>query len=153
MNIFVLDEDPEVAAEMTCDKHVVKMTLESAQILCAVSHMHGISAPYRMTHAKHPCVVWTSASLKNWQWVLRNAYALAEQYTKRYSKRHASENVLDWILLNGGVPKDGSLTSFVQAMPEQYRQADAVAAYRAYYKGEKAQFATWKSPATQPSWW
>jgi len=28
MNIFILDEDPKVAARMQCDKHVVKMIVE-----------------------------------------------------------------------------------------------------------------------------
>ena len=35
MNIFVIDKDPVVAAQNLCDKHVVKMILESAQMLCA----------------------------------------------------------------------------------------------------------------------
>jgi hypothetical protein len=34
MNIFYLDKDPIKAAEYSCDKHVVKMILESAQMLC-----------------------------------------------------------------------------------------------------------------------
>ena len=33
MNIFYLDRDPVIAAQMMCDKHVVKMILESAQML------------------------------------------------------------------------------------------------------------------------
>ena len=33
MNIFYLHDDPKIAAEMSCDKHVVKMILESAQLL------------------------------------------------------------------------------------------------------------------------
>ena len=52
MNIFVLDEDPVVAATMSCDKHVVKMILETAQMLSTVAHSHGHEAPYRATHKK-----------------------------------------------------------------------------------------------------
>ena len=33
MNIFVLDKDPHIAAQMHCDKHVPKMIVESAQML------------------------------------------------------------------------------------------------------------------------
>ena len=33
MNIFYLHKNPVTAAEMSCDKHVVKMILESAQLL------------------------------------------------------------------------------------------------------------------------
>ena len=35
MNIFVLDKDPIISAQMQCDKHIVKMPLESAQ-MCVV---------------------------------------------------------------------------------------------------------------------
>ena len=33
MNIFILHEDPVVAAQMLCDRHVPKMIVESAQML------------------------------------------------------------------------------------------------------------------------
>ena len=33
MNIFYLHENPEICAEYHCDKHVVKMILETAQML------------------------------------------------------------------------------------------------------------------------
>lgn len=38
MNIFVLSEGPVEAARMQCDKHVVKMIVETAQMLCTVGH-------------------------------------------------------------------------------------------------------------------
>ena len=33
MNIFAINENPIVAAQEQCDKHVVKMIVESAQML------------------------------------------------------------------------------------------------------------------------
>ena len=39
MNIFYLDKNPVVAAQMSCDKHVVKMILESAQMLCSAKRV------------------------------------------------------------------------------------------------------------------
>ena len=39
MNIFVLDENPVIAAKMACDKHIVKMILESAQMLCTAKRV------------------------------------------------------------------------------------------------------------------
>ena len=51
MNIFVLHKNPIEAAKMACDKHVVKMILETAQMLCTVAHAHGFEAQYRATHA------------------------------------------------------------------------------------------------------
>ena len=39
MNIFILDKNPHVAAQMLCDKHVPKMIIESAQMLSTVHRM------------------------------------------------------------------------------------------------------------------
>ena len=41
MNIFYLDSDPIIAAQMQCDKHVVKMILESTQLLYTANHENG----------------------------------------------------------------------------------------------------------------
>ena len=67
MNIFVLHKDPVVAAQMQCDKHVVKMLLESAQMLC--SPFEPGSAPYRRSHYNHPCSKWARESSSNYQWL------------------------------------------------------------------------------------
>jgi hypothetical protein len=48
------------------------------------------------------------------------------------------------------LPK-GKLTNFVQAMPEQYKNENAVVAYREYYLNEKARFAKWAYSET-PDW-
>lgn len=39
MNIFVVDRDPEIAARMLCDQHVVKMPTECVQIICTAHAM------------------------------------------------------------------------------------------------------------------
>ena len=57
MNIFVLDYDTKVCAQMHCDKHCVKMILETAQLLCGVHHMTGGEAPYGLSHKNHPVIV------------------------------------------------------------------------------------------------
>ena len=49
--------------------------------------------------------------------------------------------------------ESAGLTEFAQAMPEQYKvPGDAVAAYRAFYLGEKASFAAW-TLRPEPAWW
>lgn len=96
MNIFVLDEDPVAAARMLCDQHVVKMTLETAQLLCS-AHANG-AAPYRRTHYDHPCAVWTRASTANYLWLCCHGQALADEYTYRFDREHASERVVRWAL-------------------------------------------------------
>ncbi len=87
MNIFVVDEDPEIAARQLCDKHVVKMILESAQMLCTVALEHGYEdAPYKKAHPKHPCTLWAGKSAENWQWLITHGLAMAEEYTRRYGR-------------------------------------------------------------------
>ena len=91
MNIFVLHTDPEKAATMMCDKHVIKMVLETAQMLCTIAHGMGYDgAPYRSTHKNHPCTVWAAKTSSNWSWLLRHGFALCDEYTKRYGKNHKS---------------------------------------------------------------
>jgi hypothetical protein len=152
LNIFVLNTDPAIAAQQQCDKHVVKMVLESAQLLC--SPFEPGTAPYRRTHFNHPCSIWTRASRQNYEWLVAHAFALSEEYTRRYRKQHKSDRVIEWcadhyLALN--LPDEG-LTPFAQAMPEVYRRDDAVEAYRAYYRGDKSRFAAWKN-MDPPEWW
>ncbi len=40
MNIFVSDENPEKAAKNLDDKRVIKMILESTQLLCTAVNIH-----------------------------------------------------------------------------------------------------------------
>ena len=48
MNIFFLDWDTEKCAKYHCDKHVVKMILETAQLLCGAPHVtHQAPTKYR----------------------------------------------------------------------------------------------------------
>ena len=152
MNIFVVHEDPKVAATMLCDKHVVKMILETAQMLCTVAHSIGYEgAPYRATHKNHPCTLWTGQSRANWDWLIDHGLEMCSEYTRRYGKIHKSQAVIEWCRNIPNPPKPGKLTPFAQAMPEQYKHRCPVTAYRAYYHGEKAKFAKWKS--TTPEWW
>lgn len=153
MNIFVLDINPTVAAVSQCDKHIVKMPLESAQMLCTVALAHGFEAPYRKTHQNHPCTVWAGSSIQSFDWLVTHGLALCAEYKARYGKEHKSKAVIDFVAalpLRMALPAV-TMPPFAQAMPDQYRQLDTVAAYRAFYRGEKARFATWKTGT--PDWW
>ncbi|GAL02076.1 hypothetical protein JCM19237_4969 [Photobacterium aphoticum] len=86
MNIFVLDEDIQTCAQAHCDQHVVKMILESVQILCTALNKKGFETPYKSTHVKHPCVLWVEASYDNFLWLRDLALALNEEYKYRYDK-------------------------------------------------------------------
>jgi len=152
MNIFVLSEDPEEAARMQCDRHVLKMILESGQMLCA-AHEPG-EAPWKRTHFNHPCTVWTRSSKANYEWLAVHGLELCAEYTRRYGRRHKAEDVLVWAAQN--IPRnlpDVGLTPFAVAIKDrQYHKADVVSSYRAYYLGEKARFARWRY-CDPPSWW
>ncbi len=140
---------------MLSDRHVVKMVLETAQILCTIAHLHGHAPPYRPTHANHPCVIWAGAGYANWRWLVRHGLALCDEYTRRYERIHKSCAVIEWIEQHAAGPlRDrGRRQPFAQAMPKKYRGTDAVAAYRRYYIGEKQSFASWHAPAKPPAWW
>jgi hypothetical protein len=152
MNIFILDRDIKKCAQFHCDQHVIKMILESVQLLCTALNKKGFQAPYRSTHTKHPCVLWVESSYDNFLWLARLALLLNDEYRYRYSKSvdHASIKVLHQ--LNGMEYERHGLTPFAQAMPDQYkRPGDAVQAYRNFYLGEKMRFATW-SRRPVPYW-
>ena len=151
MNIFAVDTDPKIAAQQLCDKHVVKMILESAQMLCSV--FPNGDAPYRRAFYNHPCTKWARESAENYEWLLDHAYAMCQEYTRRYGKVHKSLDAISWCGSNYhklNIPRKG-LTKFAQAMPEQYKTSCGVTAYRSYYNGEKAYFAKWSKRET-PSW-
>lgn len=154
MNIFVLDTSPHKAALFHCDKHVVKMVLETAQLLSTVKHGLWLDAPYRATHANHPCTVWVRQSRENYNWAWNLGYALGMEYTHRYGKTHKS-----WLLFAEGkldLPDDvefpmSGLTSFSLAMPDEYKDDDPVVAYRRYYVGEKSHLFNYTSRDV-PEW-
>ena len=152
MNIFVLDQDIERCARFHCDQHVIKMILESVQLLCTALHKKGISTPYKPTHINHPCVLWVERSYANFLWLSELTRALNREYRERFEKKadHASLAVLEQI--SGFAYADEGLTEFAQAMPDQYKvPGDAVTAYRRFYRGEKQRFARWtKRPV--PGW-
>jgi len=158
MNIFVLDKDPKIAAQMHCDKHVPKMILETAQMLSTAHHVYNSpQAPlvYKKAHLNHPCTIWVRESIQNYDWTWKLFHHLNFQFVLRRNKEHESWKKLSSIL---GVTPDGmpnkGLTPFAQAMPDEYKREDAVEAYRAYYMGAKATFAKWEWPTAQtPFWW
>lgn len=144
MNIFILDSDIERCAQAHCDQHVVKMTLESGQILCSALHLHGIDAPYRPTHLGHPCVLWAAQSYDNFCWLRSLMVALNAEYRYRYRKPNDHRSMRVLAQIEGLAFQSCGLTSFAQAMPEQFKDPqNPVNAYRNYYRHHKLGFARW----------
>lgn len=137
MNIFILDLDPRLAASYQCDKHVVKMVLESAQLLCNLLPKE--ISPYRHTHVNHPCSLWVKKSYANFNWLLNHSFALSEEYTRRFNKQHKS---LDVISTAKNFINESNFTSFefegfVLAMPDRFKTTDPVISYRNYYVSKR----------------
>lgn len=147
MNIFALSDKPDLAASYHCDRHVIKMILESAQMLSTI-----LDGPYKPTHRNHPCTQWVGESRSNaeWLWLLTDALNL--EYRGRYQTKrdHASWTAIEPIWRKFNLLPDIGLTPFAQAMPDEYKQDDPISAYRAYYH-TKQSFAHWRNGT--PDWW
>lgn len=149
MNIFFLHRNPHLCARFHCDKHVIKMILESTQLLYS-SHSKLPEGGYKPTHMKHPCSVWVRESVHNYRWLVRLAQELVKQYRWRYGagKTHACEPHLAWLAANEPAELPPvSMTPVRMAMPDEFKQADPVLAYRAYYKHAKKHILTYRKGA------
>lgn len=183
MNIFVLDKDPQVAAAFHCNKHVVKMILESGQMMCTTHWLHLLRSknlslkdfrrirdaqqwlfdntdnkcqpPWKMSHTKHPCTIWTGINSGNYEWHLRLMRGLLDEYTKRYQKSHKSEAVYQWLAKNRPIQiSRGQLTEHPQCMPDECKVTkNPVKAYRNYYTKYKNHFAKWEPRSQTPNWY
>jgi hypothetical protein len=152
LNIFFLDNDIRLCAQAHYNQHVVKMILESTQILCSVLHKHAIYTPYRPTHLNHPCVLWAGKSLNNWLWLKAFTFELNKEYQYRFmhDEPHRSARVASLLPLPP-IPSIG-ITERPQVMPDQYKvPGDPVTAYRQFYLGEKRHLLKY-SRRTPPSW-
>ena len=141
MNIFYLDKCPVKAAQAQYNKHVVKMILESAQILCTVHHKYmgeDADVPYKATHRNHPSTLWAGESAQNYEWLYRHFIALCEEYTKRYGKTHMSYDkcYVPCMSHPENIPHE-PFEQPPQCMPDEYKDKCSVQAYWNYYIGEK----------------
>lgn len=131
MNIFAVDRDPVLAAQYQCDQHVVKMCTESAQMMCTAFE----DAPWKPSHPNHICTRWAMESRANFEWLLEHANALCAEYTRRYSKVHKTQAIVEWVGKKDlSFLPDLPQTEFVQAMPDECKVADdVVQAYHNLY--------------------
>lgn len=178
MNIFVLDTNTKKCAEYHCNKHLVKMITEHNQILGSIAYtargryrksditpdfiegtfkgfprlLEGKPHPYGIGYKNHPCTQWAAKSLDNYKWLCELTTEMCYEYTRRYGRKHAGEAINHWYATNTPELPIAGMTPFVQAMPENCKNSNAVKAYRKYYKEYKASFAKW--PIGQiPKWW
>jgi len=147
MNIFFLHKHPVIAAQMQCNKHVVKMVLETAQMLSTAARAQGHDVGYKSAYPKHPMTLWVSQSTDNFRWAWLHGMSLAKEYTNRYDKIHKSQAILEQ-LENYATGDESHITEPPQCMPDQYKTDDYVTAYRDYYVGDKKRFAKYTNRKT-----
>ena len=179
MNIFILDQNPIKAAQLQCDKHVVKMIVESGQMLSTVHRMvdgkmerrpsksgsmlqyykhpnaHLERTLYKACHFNHPSTVWTRESIQNYIWHYDHFYALCHEYTYRYGKIHATQTKLEEALSipPTNIPHIG-LTPFKLAMAAfpQCIVEDPVQSYRNFYQTKQERFKMVWTDRPVPEW-
>lgn len=180
MNIFILSEDPVKAAQLQCDKHVVKMIVESAQMLSTAHRMlDGVETRrrsksgktmskywelsddrenvlYKAVHMGHPCTVWSMESCENYNWHYEHFVALCDEYKYRYGKVHSTDTLLRDVLIE--LPENIPMmeqTPFPLAMkdyPECIALGDPVKAYRAFYQTKQSRFRMAWTNRNIPNW-
>lgn len=154
MNIFVSDPSPIKSALWLDDKRVIKMILESTQMLCTAVNENGGQTPYKSTHINHPSNVWARASGGNWHWLWDHAMELCDRYQAAYNKIHKCRE----ILLNLSdecydkyIPK-GPITPFANCAAHSgkgisYKHVlDVPEAYKAYLIDR------WNTDVKPPTW-
>jgi hypothetical protein len=161
MNIFYVDEDPIKAAQGLPDKLIVKMPLESAQMLSSAHRiLDGDSAVhqdviYKLTHKNHPSSVWVREGSANYDWLYVHFMALCVEYTNRYEKIHLCQSKLAQILIHRpkNIASTEEITPIAKCVPERYLQDCPVTSYREYLQGTK-HYAKWdRIAARRPQWW
>jgi hypothetical protein len=158
MNIFALSESPVESAIWQHDKHVVKMVLETAQMLSTAVWLtdewcskwkNPIDTLYKPAYMNHPCTKWARETLGNFQWLCLHGRALAQEYKHRFKADHKSYTaIIKPLLYSCAYDRfNGSreMTPFAVAMPPKYKvPGDSVQSYRNYYVAEKL--------ANSPKW-
>lgn len=175
MNIFYISDNPVQAAQWMVDKHVVKMILESAQLLSTAHRLldgemlvsksktgrnvKRYTLPdardaiiYQATHVNHPSAVWCRQSVENYNWLVDHFMALLEEYTYRYGKIHKCTEIAYELSSPPYNLRDWEMTKMPSAMADEYKiSEDPIVNYRNYYKFGKSSMHKWTN-REPPNW-
>lgn len=175
MNIFYISTSPQQAAEWMVDRHVVKMILETAQLLSTahrvldgeeivgksktgrsvkryVLHDERDAVMYQATHINHPSAIWTRTAVENYLWLVEHFYALLDEYTFRYQKVHKCASLGYHLQSPPQNLRVFEATQMPCAMADEYIVGtDPVANYRNYYMLGKSALHKWTG-RNPPPW-
>lgn len=151
MNIFFLDHNPKICATYHTDKHVVKMILETAQLLSTAHRVldgddkkqlqnpEKNSMLYKATHIYHPSSEWVRESKEHYDWTYSLFIQLCQEYTHRYCKIHKTQRLSGYLK---DAPKNISKKPWKNppaVMPAECLVGDCVIEnYRNYYNLKKS---------------
>ena len=155
MNYFYVEEDPTSAAQALCDKHVIKMGLETAQMLSTAHRLlETPQAPfvYKPTHSNHPSTKWLRSSQIAYKHGLQHLCALFDEYRHRYSKTHATERLLPYLSQVPEALPDLPFVDPPQCMYDECRGSDTVEAYRSYYRVRRSEIDMRWTKREEPAW-
>jgi len=165
MNIFATDQSPTISATELPDRHIVKMPLESVQMLVSVCNRYGVEhgvlttagTVHRGGYPNHPCTVWAGDARLNAMWLHRHGLALCEEYTHRYGKRHACESQLLKLgeALRGIAFERSGSTTFALAMHDHLKVSCPHESYRrciAQKVIDKPGVFVWEKGRAAPEW-
>jgi hypothetical protein len=164
MNIFAIDKNPYISARHLVDKHVNKMITESAQILSNCFKLEDMSrddcprtqnnTPRKYSYPHHPCCIWAKQSKQNMIWLIEHSYGLNQERKERFNKNadHFSIDFIKWCHINieKSIAPSVPMTSFAQAMPDEYKSSCAHCAYKNYYQHGKKHLHKWTR--NKPKW-
>jgi hypothetical protein len=180
MNIFVLSKDPIKAAQLQCDKHVVKMIVESAQMLSTTHRLLDGTVElrpsksgkrmvkyfklpdsrenvlYKNVHETHPCTLWTMENSMNYSWHYDHFIALCNEYNYRYGKIHSTDTLLRSALIDppNNMKNSNCITKQPLAMKSnpECMMDDVVESYRAFYQTKQDRFKMAWTERSIPEW-
>lgn len=165
MNIFILSLIIKNCAKYHCDRHVIKMILETTQLLSTCHHIINPDQAekwcnkgkiYKKTHMNHPSSIWTRTCKENYIWLCNLGIALCKEYAYRYDKQPNDHKCYEkLIFLHKNVPlslsSNGCITKHKQCMPDEYKTHDSVRSYRIYYLNDKNKMLVWRKRG--PPYW
>ena len=161
MNRFIIADTPQEIAQALCDKHVVKMPLEEAQMLCTVVRQANPEYAdehelYRVAHAKHPCTLWAMETRANYTFAFKLYDAMLRDYNWRYEKIQGASKHWGSLWNARHLIPEGSLTPHPQCFSghDELKTDEAypIVAYRAFYAVDKLKFARYSKGREMPVW-
>mmetsp|Transcript_54802 Transcript_54802/g.138450 ORF Transcript_54802/g.138450 Transcript_54802/m.138450 type:complete len:234 (+) Transcript_54802:83-784(+) len=179
MNIFFLSMRPKQAARWHANIHIVKMIVETAQLLCNVHHRAADKdshcappfvaksrIPYKESQAGHRklgSMIWVAESLGNYRWGVELGLALCREYNRGRGRAagkqslHRTQAVLEWLRdhePNFTRVRRTPVRRRHLAMPEKLKDApNSVEAYRDYYYSKRRTMPMVWPEGLTPEWW